>query len=251
MPNPTSQALRLSGLIACALGVLAGCAVAPDGQQAGSAAGSPLDIARQILQPRVVRTVLPPAARPMLAPGDTFIYGNDLVVRLRATAPDTWQWQVGTTTLAGTPDFFVPTWPEPQPGGEPQPVLLGQPGGLWPLEVGNTVSFTETRSSTSGLTGRATSTSLRWDCRVVDARVSYVPAGDYDSFHVECKAYRAGIPVAVQTRTWDYSPALGHVVRQTWVEGGRRREQVLSAALPAAVATEGRIQRVLQRLAAP
>ena len=251
MPTRTLATLRRSGLIAGLGGLLAGCAMAPDGQQASSPAGSPLDIARQILQPRVVRTALPPASRPVLAPGDTFIYGRDHVVRLRTTTPDAWRWQAGTTTVLGTPDFFVPTWPDVHAGSPPQRVVLGQPGDLWPLEVGNTVSFTETRGTTAGLTGRPTSTTLRWDCRVVDARVSHVPAGDYDSFHVECRAYRAGLPVAVQIRTWDYSPALGHVVRQTWLESGQRREQVLSAALPAAVATETRIQHVLQRLAAP
>ena len=75
-------------------------------------------------------------------------------------------------------------------------------------------------------------------------------AGDYDTFHVRCEAHRPDLPlrVPVQVMAWDYAPSLGHYVRRQWFEGGQARESVLSAALPAEVATPARLDQVLQRL---
>lgn len=242
---------RLAALAGCLCGLLAGCATGPQAPPGPSNTPGPLQAARQLLQPRIVPTALPPALRPVLTPGDTFIYGRDQVVRVLAASPGELRWQAGDTTMRSTPDFFVPAWPDTPADGSARPEISGQPEALWPLQVGKTVRFTDTRTDGSGWGGRPASRSLRWECRVVDARVSQVPAGDYDSFHVECRAYRSGIPLVVQTRTWDYSPALGHIVRHTSQQGARREEQMLSAALPANVATPARVRRVLQRLAVP
>jgi hypothetical protein len=252
MPTPAVRPLLnrcLVGLASGICGLLAGCAAGPELPSATGEAADPHKAALPRAQARIVLTSLPPADRPVLKPGDTFIYGRDQVVRVLAASPGELRWQVGETTARSTPDFFVPAWPDTPADGARRPEITGQPDALWPLQVGKSVSFTDTRSDTTGWGGRPASRSLRWECRVVDARVSQVPAGDYDSFHVECLAYRSGVPLVVQTRTWDYSPALGHTVRQTSQQGARREEQVLSAALPANVATQARVQRALRRLA--
>ena len=254
MPTPAAH-LSVQGRLVVVAGslcsLLAGCATGPQDSAVAGEAASPPQAARQAPQPRIVLTSLPPADRPVLKAGDTFIYGRDQVLRVVEASPGELRWQAGDTTVRSTPDFFVPAWPDSPTDGAGRPEITGQPDALWPLQVGKSVRFVDTRSDTAGWVGRLASSSLRWDCRVVDARVSQVPAGDYDSFHVECRAYRSGIPLVVQTRTWDYSPALGHVVRATSQQGTRREEQVLSAALPANVATQERVRRVLQRLAAP
>lgn len=89
----------------------------------------------------------------------------------------------------------------------------------------------------------------RWDCEVVDARVSFLPPGDFATWHVRCSAFSSNFPVPLQTITWDYAPTLGHYVRRTWFEGRRQRKVMLSAALPGKVATPALIEAVLARLA--
>ena len=151
-----------------------------------------------------------------------------------------------------TRDFFTPVLEQTLPDRRITSELSGQPGALWPLSVGKTATFSESRtvalSTSITAFNRDITTQLRWTCEVVDTRVSQVPAGDFDTFHVACKAYRQGFFLPVQTVTWDYAPSLGHYVRRTWFEGGRQRQSVLGAALPGPLATAPRIASTLQRL---
>ena len=126
--------------------------------------------------------------------------------------------------------------------------MRGNPGALWPLRVGRTVSFDETRTTTLPSFGIERRTTLRWDCSVRETRSVSVPAGDFDTFHVSCKAYRQDFFLLLQTITWDYAPSLGHYVRRTWFDAGRQRETALAAALPAPLATPARIAATRQRL---
>ena len=79
--------------------------------------------------------------------------------------------------------------------------------------------------------------------------MSFVPAGDFATWHVRCAAFSPNFPLPLQTITWDYAPSLGHYVRRTWFEDRRQREVMLSAALPGKAATPARIEAVLARLA--
>ena len=88
-----------------------------------------------------------------------------------------------------------------------------------------------------------------WTCEVVDARMSYVPAGDFETFHVRCEGRSDSLLFPTERLSWDYAPQMGHDVRRTWFAGGRERVATLSAALPGALATDERIAGVLRRLA--
>jgi hypothetical protein len=110
------------------------------------------------------------------------------------------------------------------------------------------VDFVEERTEPGVFPGSQRQTTLQWTCEVQDIRLSVVPAGDFPTFHVVCRSRREGLPLVLQTARWDYAPSLGHFVRHSWNEGGRRHELVLSAALPGELATPQRLQRLLERL---
>lgn len=206
---------------------------------------------RTALDTRPQRIELPPAARPNLQRGDTFVFGRSTVTRVAATNAQALTWTLADgRNLRGTRDFFVPPLAAEHPWRRVDSTISGNPSALWPLAAGNRVSFEETQRTTWTETGHVRELRRRWDCEVVDARVSFVPAGDFSTWHVRCSAYAPNFPLPLQTITWDYAPSLGHYVRRIWFEGRRQREAMLSAALPAKVATPARIEAVLARLAA-
>lgn len=196
-----------------------------------------------------VARALPPAPRPAVRVGDTYVFGAASVRRVAAVSPTalTWTTTDGQSFRTGR-DFFTPVLEQTLPDRRISSRLSGQPGALWPLRVGKKVSFEETRSTVMTVFEREINTRMRWDCEVVDTRVSQVPAGDFDVFHVACTAVRPGFFLPLQTMTWDYAPSLGHYVRRTWFDGGQRRQSVLGAALPGPLATAPRVATTLERL---
>ena len=193
--------------------------------------------------------VLPPAPRPTARVGDTFVFGAASVRRVEAVsrAALTWSTTDGQRLRTGR-DFFTPVLEQTLPDRRITSQLSGQPADLWPLSVGKKVTFNELRSTTFTTFNRTVQTPLRWECEVVEARVSQVPAGDFETFHVRCKSYRQDFFLQLQTITWDYAPSLGHYVRRTWYERGRPRQSQLAAALPGALATAPRVAATLERL---
>jgi hypothetical protein len=192
---------------------------------------------------------LAPAPRPGARAGDTYIYGAASVRRVAAVSATTLTWTTtGGHRLRTGRDFFTPLLEQTLPDQQLTSRLSGQPGSLWPLAVGKKVTFEESRTTRMKALDREVTMQLRWECAVVDTRLSQVPAGDFETFHVACKAYRSGFFLPLQAVTWDYAPSLGHYVRRTWFEGGRPRQAQLAAALPAALATPPRIAATLERL---
>jgi hypothetical protein len=224
---------------------LAGCAQWPTGLVA--------DAQEALSQPAAPAPALqlPPAQRPVYRVGDTFVFGRVGVERVSRVARDTLEWTgpEGQVFLTRT-DFFAPLLQQNRWGRDIRSSLRGNPAALWPLQVGRNVNFEEDRTEPGLLPGSERRTTLQWTCEVQDVRLSVVPAGDFPSFHVVCRSRREGLPLVLQTARWDYAPALGHFVRHSWNEGGRRHELVLSAAVPGELATPERLQRLIERLQA-
>ena len=171
--------------------------------------------------------------------------------RVAATSAQMLTWTLPDGRSLRSPrDFFAPALSAEHPGYRVDSTIDGDPSALWPLAAGKRVSFGETRRTTWAETGHVSEARRRWDCEVVDARVSFVPAGDFATWHVRCSAFSPNFPLPLQTVTWDYAPSLGHYVRRTWFADRRQREVMLSAALPGKAATPARIEAVLARLAA-
>lgn len=231
----------------CAVLALGGCAQLP---AVPFHPDTLFDQTRTALDTRPQRITLAPAPRPALQRGDTFVFGRSAVARVAAADAQTLTWTLPDgRSLRGTRDFFAPALASEPPGRRIESTIDGDPGALWPLATGKRVSFAETRRTTWIETGQVQTQQRRWECEVVDARVSFVPAGDFATWHVRCNAFAPNFPLPMQTVTWDYAPSLGHYVRRTWFEDRRQREVMLSAALPGKVATQARIDAVLARLA--
>lgn len=203
-------------------------------------------------QAGVVPVALSPAPRPSLSPGDTFIYGRSTVVRLLRVGNGQQEWQRSNppTTLSSGGDFFAPPLRTTSSGLHTESTLEGRPADLWPLAAGRSVRFVERRQMTWSALRLTRSARYDWTCQVVDARMSYVPAGDFETFHVRCEGRSDSLLFPSERLSWDYAPQMGQPVRRTWWTGGRERVATLSAALPGELATDTRIASVLHRLAA-
>lgn len=246
-PHARPCRLALPGLVAVAA-ALGGCQHLPSGLL-GDAQRS---LQRDETGARAP-VVLAPAPRPTLRVGDSFIFGRGSVRTVSAVAPDAITWRNASAAPGDevlryrtSPDLFAPVLDQPSRADAPVSRITDREGSLWPLQAGRRASFDERRRATPGAPERR----LRWTCEVGSPRMVSVPAGDFATYPVTCSARQDPMPLATQVLTWDYAPSLGHYVRRSWLDNGRQRETVLSAALPAELATPERIARVVQRLQA-
>lgn len=253
LPRPCLPRAALAGAAGAAGAalLLAGCSVVPLGPQGQPGTDEAPARAAPAPTQRVVPLTLAPAPRPTLRPGDTFFYGRSTVLRLLSVQGGQQHWSRTTapTELHSTGDFFAPPLRTSSPGQTTESTLEGRPGDLWPLAPGKSVRFAERRQITWTALRLSRSVRYEWHCEVVDARMSYVPAGDHETFHVRCEGRSDSLLFPTERLSWDYAPLVGHEVRRTWFAGGRERVATLSAALPGSVANEERIASVLRRLA--
>lgn len=240
--------------LACTAGaalLLAGCSMVPLGPPAPSGNDAASERAERLPTQRVVPLTLAPAPRPTLRPGDTFFYGRSTVLRLLSVQGDQQRWSRTTapTDFHSTGDFFAPPLRTTSPSQTTESTLDGRPADLWPLAPGKSVRFAERRQISWTALRLSRSVRYDWRCEVVDARMSYLPAGDFEVFHVRCEGRSDSLLFPTERLSWDYAPQMGHEVRRTWFAGGRERVDMLSAALPGELASEARISAVLRRLA--
>lgn len=235
-----------SRIAVLASALLAGCSHLPSGGLQDA-----VDALRGDATPAPPPVVLADAPAPARRAGDTFVFGRATVRRVVAVSGAQIEWATtdGQHYRSST-HFFTPVLAFDTPHEQRRSMLRGNPGALWPLRVGRRVTFDEERTTRLTPLGLEQRSTLRWECAVLGTRAVSVPAGDYDSFQVRCEARRLDMPLRVplQVVTWDYAPALGHYVRRQWFEGGRARESVLGAALPARLATPERVAGALERL---
>lgn len=198
----------------------------------------------------VVAATPPEAPRPRRPNvGDAFIYGRSALYQVQRQSGNTTEWRLGEDQSYSTgPHFFVPALSRQSAGLQTNSDIEGDPGQLWPLRPGKQVSFKEVRRVTL-VFGLQQSGVVQWVCHVVDGRMSYVPAGDFETYHVTCDGRPDGFWLARERLSWDYAPSLGHYVKRSWLSGSGRRDSVLAAALPGSLATPERLTAVLRRLA--
>lgn len=232
-----SMALAGGGLI------LAGCAALQ------SAEDLLLDLAAGGGGPRIE---LPPAEKPVLREGDTFIYEGARVRQVASIVGNKVSWTDLTRDLYRTdPSFFVPLLHQRRPDRTITREVTGDPATLWPLAVGKRIEFTvDTTTAYDNDTPPVTSR-RHWKCRVPRTHEVETPAGIYDAYRVECRSYRARWRNPVLVVTWEYAPAIGHFVVRDWrnQRTGTRNTYRLEAALPGELATPKRVRATLARLA--
>lgn len=194
---------------------------------------------------------LPPAPRPELRAGDTFVYQGGRVRRVAAVTGSVVQWaDLDGEVYRTGPHFFVPPLHQRQSGRTVTRRVIGDPSALWPLTPGRRVEFM-VDSVTVHDDGRRKDAARRyWRCRVPGGRAVPTPAGTFSAYRVDCEssATRRGRPI-VRLR-FDFAPQIGHVVARNWrnARTGESTRFALEAALPAALATPERVRTVLARV---
>lgn len=154
-----------------------------------------------------VTTALSPALQPDDAVGDTYVWdtGEGLVTDQIVAIRDgyvSWESSDGGSWTAAT-DFALPAtrWSDPAEHGEGEQKATEIRGAVFPLQVGNDM--------TMKVEGRSDRYPDGWrnrrDCEVKSQENITVPAGSFDSYKVVCVSGK-------RTRTFFYSPEVGHIV---------------------------------------
>ena len=163
-----------------------------------------------------------PEAGTVLAPGDlpayrtwtTFVYSDgrvDRVVGLKG-AFVRWARDNGTSFTAHR-NFLLPWSYWSSVGKRGTARVDGEPGDLWPLAAGETVSFSTWGTVRYGGDAEPVEERIeRWRCRNDGRRKLTVKAGTFDTVVFTC-ARRRGAATPELVRTWYYAPAIRHYVR--------------------------------------
>ncbi|MCP4622137.1 MAG: hypothetical protein GY850_01235 [bacterium] len=115
--------------------------------------------------------------------------------------------------------------------------LVQKNSSLWPLQEGNTATFTEV--VTSHKTGESEKNyRVNWTCEVIGTERVAVMAGEFNTWKITCNRYnnfknpsKAAIK---ETRTWNYAPDVNHYIltERLYAGGKAARRLELLAILP-------------------
>ncbi len=115
-------------------------------------------------------------------------------------------------------NFLLPTLAWSSPEGPVTSTIDAQPDLLWPLRAGTSETF-QVQRTVGGTVLRD-----EWGCHVGATERINVPLGSFDTIKAYCQQYRQGSIIG-EIR-WNYAPALGRVIRQTWSGAGQPDELV-------------------------
>ena len=194
-------------------------------------------------QPKATR----PVSLPFYLTGQTFVYSNGSWEKVTSIDEYGVSWINHRGRISsGSPDFTFrhSSWKTKSRSGHREfsrrkDVSFSSPESLWPLAVGNKTSYLETgrwRDKNNNLhTYR-----VNWVCRVNGTEPVSVMAGKFDTWKITCQRFTAPRgsrrPRLLETRTWNYSPDVGHYVLTTsrYPDGRSLQQKELLAVLPAA-----------------
>ena len=109
--------------------------------------------------------------------------------------------------------------------------ITGNPEKLWPLKIGNNERFDIFQVITSNDGSSKQELSRTWQCAVEGTERLTVPAGTFNTFRISCYRYIFDTSYWRQTRTYNYTPKIGHYVAREDIYVNRpnsRRELVSS-----------------------
>ncbi len=132
---------------------------------------------------------LPPAPKPIYAPGDTYVYNDDgLIVQeeVVSVSPDrvVWRNDSGLIWTTGTNVVTPPlAWSSDPELGRGRQSIIGDPSALFPLRAGNVVAF--------GVRGSSEVVPTGWQdenrCVVAGQETVEVSAGRFTTFRIDCE----------------------------------------------------------------
>lgn len=197
----SSGILRWAAL--CASFVLAGCAPsAPPATPGLVGASAPANL----------------AALPDLKPGDQLRYDRGNRLRAVEVSDELVTWQRGKSTKIVAPrNPFLPYVEFENARVRVTSTIDAPADALFPLKVGNQVSFTEQRTSIRKRDNRRRDGTREWNCEVLGRETVRVDAGAFDSFKVRCEnpANDAFFRTA-RAYDWHYAPAINAIVKERY-----------------------------------
>lgn len=219
--------MRLNSLVAGAMfAVLAGCATTPS-----SSSSSPVEPGAVEIDP---------------VPGTVFIYDDGRVERfLRRSDQDLiWATRRGREyTRAANPALPILSWDIGSRSG--RRTVFGNADSMWPPRASARARFRVLSDVRDGDQTRRYSQA--WSCEVASPRRVSVPAGEFDSFEINCERFSVNTMRLLEKRTWWWAPDLGHFVKRRFqnLRDGEASTIALCGALPELRANESRIEAIL------
>ncbi|HEY9079429.1 hypothetical protein [Magnetovibrio sp.] len=176
---------------------------------------------------------LPSAPLPTVNPGDKFYYTNGWMEQVVSTNGETIDMiNKAKRKLVNFRNFAIPA-----------PYLEGSTSeyfketrvptnAMWPLRVGNSVSFSTEGRSVSKATKRTSQFSQKWSCAVEGVERVRVLAGEFDTFRVKCER-RSSTNKWWQSYTWYYAPLINaYVLRRSYHKTNGESVRELTAVRP-------------------
>ena len=116
---------------------------------------------------------------------------------------------------------------------------------LWPLRVGNVLSYSEL-STKVDQEGTRTSSQAQWTCQVEGTEKVAVMAGEFDTWKINCNRYAVSGKGDIKSRlreekSWYYAPQIGHwiLTTSTYHYDKKPRRLELMAVLPSSDGLSG------------
>jgi peptidoglycan hydrolase-like protein with peptidoglycan-binding domain/surface antigen len=153
------------------------------------------------------------SARPVYQIGDRFFYSDGSFETVLSIDGPRVVWQGSDGSRRSAPwNFILPPftwWSERSTGSATADAAFDT---LWPLAAGGQARFSTTMSTMEN-DPHARETVETWFCRVgVEERLS-VPAGEFQTIPVTCRA-QPQPSGSERTVVWNYAPAVGHFIRR-------------------------------------
>ncbi|MEO1194006.1 MAG: hypothetical protein AAFY02_19775 [Pseudomonadota bacterium] len=206
-PRATRRPLLPALALAAAPFLLAACSTVEReaGQQLASLSSSPGD------------PVMAPASMPFYQPGQTFTFDDgqrDQVIGIEGMRV-IWRDEQSRQEVT-TRNFVEPVLER----GSRQRAVVNDASGLWPLQVGKSDRMRIARSRIEADGTRTNQTSRNYNCRVSNTEMVMVPAGEFETYRVQCNRFSNSGKRLVETQVWYYAPEVGHYVK--WEEIDRK-----------------------------
>lgn len=156
---------------------------------------------------------LRPASLPAYSPGEYFIFDNKFGMTVAGVEKGLVTWQYSNNaTGQGYNDFLIPLVRSEKNGQRITAVSSVSLTDLWPLDNNKTASFETTQTIFTTEANLTREVTRSWNCKVEGtARVS-VPAGNFDTFVLNCNRFSGEDHGWRGSDRYYYSPDLNHYV---------------------------------------
>ena len=170
-----------------------------DGEGTTNAQQSIIDNVRKIDDEKLLNL-------PEIVVGDTYVFSNPSVAWEAINVEQgriTWVSNQGARIVTSQNPLLPSFEWISKTDGEGSRLISDISGNLFPLKVGNKMSF----RSTVAIKGQRTQWSFTWQCAILDETETEVVAGKFDTFRIACARD------AEDTINYYYAPQLGYYVR--------------------------------------